>query len=123
MQIHLKETDIKLGVETKEWVLNEISKLEKFKDLFRNELWEESSSKKEKSKVQIWAEVGQSTFHHKGGKIYRAELQIHFPKKSVRAVDLEDDLRVAVTNAIKKLERQISDYKNLLVDKQKGSKR
>ena len=122
MQIDIKETDIKLGEALKEWIVKEILKLEKFKDLLKDELWKVAPSQKEKSKVHVWVEVGKSTFHHKEGKVYRAEIQIRLPKKSFRAVVLNDDLRIAVTNARKKIERQISDFKDLLVDREKHNK-
>ena len=123
MKINIKETDIKLGKPLKEWVIKKVGKLEKFKDLFKDGISKSLPNKKRKSKIEIWLEVGKESFHHREGKVYRAEAQMRFPKKSIRAVTLGKNLKTAVISLKKKLERQLGDYKDFLVDKQKKIKK
>jgi len=63
------------------------------------------------SLVEARVEVGKPSKHHRSGMVYYAEVNLKLPGKLLRAQANHLDLRYAINEACKKLERQIKKYK------------
>jgi ribosomal subunit interface protein len=98
MKIIIKTTNLKLNQALKNFIEEKVNSLEKFS----------------KSKVEAWVEIGKTTLHHQKGPFFRAECQMRFPGKSLRATALSKDLRPAITEVKDELQRQLKQYKNKL---------
>jgi ribosomal subunit interface protein len=61
--------------------------------------------------VQAWVEIGISTKHHQSGNIYRAEVQIRLPKKSVRAEVYAKDIFASIDAVKDELQQELKKYK------------
>lgn len=60
--------------------------------------------------------------HHKKGDVFRVEVNIAIPKKSImRVAEVADSIEGAFDVAYKKLERQARDLKDKEVSKRKGN--
>ncbi len=66
---------------------------------------------KGKPRVEVWVEIGRTTRHHQKGDIFRAEAQMRFPGKSIRAESERDDLKLAITEVKDELQRELKKYK------------
>lgn len=76
------------------------------------------------SVVQAWVEVGRTSLHHQTGRVYRAEVQIHLPGKSVRAEAIAENIFTAFNEVLDELQRELKKYKGKQAEKQeKGSRR
>jgi ribosomal subunit interface protein len=74
--------------------------------------------------VKINVEVGLDTHHHKKGEVFRAEISISLPpKKLIYASANDSDLYAAVVTVKKDVERQLIDFKETLVAKQRTGAR
>ena len=101
MKIHLKATNIDLTEPLKVYVEEKLGGLEKF--IGR---WDVEGA------VELWAEVGRTTRHHKKGDVFMAEADLRLPGKVLRAEDEDFDVRVAIDRVREKLERDIKKYKD-----------
>ena len=72
--------------------------------------------------VEARIEVGKPSRHHRTGLVFYAEINLKIPGKSLRAEVTNLDLSLAVNEAFKEMERQIKDYKDKIVTKNKNSK-
>jgi ribosomal subunit interface protein len=113
MKINIKATNIELNDSLRFWVQEKIGELEKFLGAFGPE----DLIAGEKEKVEIWVEIGKTTKHHLKGDVFRAEVQFHLPKKSIRAEAINADLRTAINEAKDELQREIKQYKGKRLDK------
>jgi len=105
MIIKIKATNIKLNEPLRIWVE------EKVRELKKNLVKFEDIPKKGRKKIDVRVEIGRTTRHHRKGDIFRAEIQIYLPKKLLRAVVKNIDLRSAIIEARDELDRQIRKYK------------
>lgn len=111
MKIIIKTTNVKLTPALTQYVQDKIGSLEKFiEDLVGKEYFEHFLGKG-KAKVEAWVEIGKTTRHHRKGLIFRAEVQLRFPGKSVRAEALSGNLRRAVAQVKDELQRELKEYK------------
>jgi ribosomal subunit interface protein len=108
MKINIKATNIELDDALRFWVEEKIGELEKFLGVFGPDNFFVG----EKEKVEAWVEIGKTTRRHLKGDIFRAEVQLHLPKKSLRAEATDIDLRVAINTVKDELQREIKQYKD-----------
>jgi len=119
MKIVIKATNIELNQALKDYIEEKINDLERFLEVFEEETYYNGFFGKGKPRVEAWVEVGRTTFHHQKGQVFRAEVQMHLPKKSIRAEAIADDLKLAVVEVKDELQRQLKKYKNKISVKEK----
>lgn len=56
-------------------------------------------------------EVGLTSFHHRKGKVHRAEIMLHLPGETLRAEEEAEDLHEAINITKEEMERQIKKYR------------
>ncbi|MBM3281573.1 MAG: ribosome-associated translation inhibitor RaiA [Candidatus Harrisonbacteria bacterium] len=100
MKIIVRATNIELTEPLKEYINMRIEPLSKF--LGKMDL---------EGAVEAQVEVGRMTHHHHKGDVFRAEVNLHLPKKSLRAESETYDARVAIDNVRDTLAREIKEYK------------
>jgi len=111
MKIIIKTTNVKLTSALRQYVQDKIDPLEKFvEDLFGKEYFNHFFGKG-KPKVEAWVEIGKTTRHHRKGLVFRAEVQLRFPGKSVRAEAFSGNVRTAVTQVKDELQRELKKYR------------
>ena len=69
--------------------------------------------------LDMRVEVGKPSAHHQKGQVFYAEANFKVPGKMFRAEDTDYDLFVAIDKVRKILERQVTEYKQKLVDTRK----
>jgi len=114
MKIVIKTTKIDLDDAQRLFLEEKINSLERYLDIFQDESYYDGFFGKGKPKVEAWVEVEKITQHHRQGRIFRVECQMRFPKKSLRAESLRDDLKLAIVEVKDELQRQIKQYKEKL---------
>ena len=116
MEIHLKYTNIPASAEIEAFILEKIGSLEKF--------IEEIGLKKQglKETVSAWVEVGKGSLHHQKGKVWYAECQIRLPRKSLRAVSNNYNLRAAIEEVKDEMRHLLEEYLNRQKEKAKEYK-
>lgn len=107
MKINIKATNIELNDSLRFWVEEKVGELEKFLGSFSPE----DSIAGEKENIEFWVEIGKTTRHHLKGDVFRAEIQLYLPKKSLRTEAINIDLRTAINEAKDELQREIKKYK------------
>lgn len=105
MNIQIKATNIELNESLRFWVEEKVSELKK------NLVKFEEAPQKGREKIEARVEIGKTTRHHRKGDVFRAEIQIYLPKKLLRAVVRNVDLRSAIVEARDELDREIRKYK------------
>ncbi|AWB10099.1 putative sigma-54 modulation protein [Thermodesulfobium acidiphilum] len=103
MQIVVKDKGVNLSEDLKNYTTNKISKLEKF---FKKII-----------EVQV---VLSKTSAKKNKQIFSAEVTIFAAGSTIRAQERSEDLRTAIDLVYDKLERQISKYKEKLVQRHRN---
>ena len=98
----------------REFVEEKIGSLEKYFDLLQ-----EVDDPSLVSKIEAVVEVGRTTLHHRKGDICRAEVLITFHRNKLRAAKSADDLEKAVVAVRDDLQRQITDFKEKMLDKKR----
>lgn len=120
MKINIKATNLDLTPAIRVYVEKKIGELDKFVQ----KVGHEYKPEKGKAVYEAWVEVERTTFHHRKGNIFRAEVQIRFPGKSVRAESKQDDLHLAINEVKDELQRQLKKYIGKQATKQrKGARR
>ncbi len=99
MEIRIKTTNIELTPAIEEYVNNKIGSIDKLLDGMKQ------------GAIKMKVEIGKTTQHHRKGDIFRAELNLTVPGKLLRTEAEEWDLRVAIDQAKKDLERKIRKYR------------
>ncbi|MEW5907594.1 MAG: ribosome-associated translation inhibitor RaiA [Patescibacteria group bacterium] len=99
MRVNIKATGIKLTPALTDFIERKIGSLDKFIS--------------HDGGVQVWAEVGVTTQHHKSGKIFRAEIQIPLPhiKDGLRVETTNIDLYTAVEDARDEIKNELQKIK------------
>ena len=113
MKIIIKTTNLKLNQALKNFIEEKVNSLEKFSKIFQQKYFN-SFFGKGKPRIEAWVEIGKTTLHHQKGPFFRAECQMRFPGRSLRATALSKDLRPAITEVKDELQRQLKQYKNKL---------
>jgi len=111
MKIVIKATNLELNQELRDYIEEKIGGLEKFAKVFQSENYYNGFFAKGKPRVEVWVEIGKTTRHHQKGDIFRAEAQMRFPGKSLRAESKRDDLKLAITEIKDELQRELKQYK------------
>ena len=111
MKIVIKATNLELNQELRDYIEEKIGGLEKFAKVFQNENYYNGFFAKGKPRVEVWVEIEKTTRHHQKGDIFRAEAQMRFPGKSLRAESKRDDLKLAITEIKDELQRELKQYK------------
>ncbi len=112
MKIIIKTTNLKLTSDLEGYIRKKINSLEKFVKILHSENYFNDFLGKGKPKVEAWVEVGKISQHHEKGPIFVAECQIRLPKKSLRSVAKNEDLKQAITEVKDELQRELKQYKN-----------
>ena len=115
MKIIIQTKNIKLNRALSEYIEEKLGSLEKFLEIiYDKEKYYNSYFGKGKSRLEMWLEIGKESQHHRKGPVFRAEAQIRFPKKSIRAEAVAKNLRQAITEAKDELQRGLKQYKEKL---------
>jgi len=100
MKLNIKATTIDLTPEITGYIEKRLGKIEPFIDALE-----------EKPVVRV--EVGKTTLHHESGLVYRAEIQVYYLGKVLRAVAEAEDLYAAVDQAQEEIIEEITARKKL----------
>ncbi|MBI2035636.1 MAG: ribosome-associated translation inhibitor RaiA [Candidatus Liptonbacteria bacterium] len=73
----------------------------------------------DRGSVLLRVEVARTTRHHKKGDVFRAEVNLDMPSKVLRAEAENNDIRIAVNEAYKKLEGEVKKIKGKLESKKR----
>ena len=111
VKIVIKATNLELNQDLRDYIEEKIGGLEKFAKVFQNENYYNGFFAKGKPRVEVWVEIEKTTRHHQKGDIFRAEAQMRFPGKSLRAESKRDDLKLAITEIKDELQRELKQYK------------
>jgi len=115
MKIIIKTTNIKLTQALRKYIEEKLNSLEKFAKIFQSEKYFNHFFGRGKPRVEAWVEIGKTTLHHRKGKIFWAECQIRFPKKSLRSTAQSKDLKLAITEVKDELQRELKQYKEKII--------
>ena len=111
VKIIIKATNLELNQELRDYIEEKIGGLEKFAKVFQSENYYNGFFAKGKPRVEVWVEIEKTTSHHQKGDIFRAEAQMRFPGKILRAESKRDDLKLAITEIKDELQRELKQYK------------
>jgi len=111
VKIVIKATNLELNQDLRDYIEEKIGSLEKFAKVFQSENYYNGFFAKGKPRVEVWVEIEKTTRHHQKGDIFRAEAQMRFPGKSLRAESKRDDLKLAITEIKDELQRELKQYK------------
>ena len=123
MTISIKATNLKLTPTIRQYIEEKIGSLAKFAKILSKEDGYDISLKKKQAIVEIQVEVGKTTFHHRKGKIFRAEVQLKMFKKNLRAESINENLFSSINEAKDEIERQIKQYQDKATVKYKRGAR
>jgi ribosomal subunit interface protein len=123
MKIIIKTKNTILTRAIEDFIKEKINPLEKFIKVLHNGEYVSPSSGKEKPALVAWMEIGKETKHHKKGPFFRAECQIRFAGKSVRAESFSKDLRAAITEVKDELQRELKKEKGKMISTKKRKSR
>lgn len=114
MNIIIKTKNIEMTPSLREFVEEKIQSLEKYFDFFQTD-----DDPALISEIEAAVEVGKTTLHHRKGDICRAEVLITFHRNTLRAAKSADDLEKAIVEVRDDLQRQITDFKEKMIDKKR----
>lgn len=123
MKINIKTKNTTLTRAIEDFIKEKINSLEKFIKILYNGKYKSPSSGKVKPVLVAWVEIGKETLHHKRGPFFRAECQIRFYGKSMRAEAVSKDLRVAITEVKDELQIGLKKQKEKIISKKKRKSR
>ena len=123
MKISIKTKNITLTQAIEDFIEEKISPLEKFIKVLYTTKHFSSSSGKVKLRAEAWIEIGKETLHHKRGPFFRAEGQIRFNGKSIRAESSSKDLRIAINETKELLKRELKKQQQRIIAKKKRKSR
>ena len=118
MRITIKTTNLKLTNSIYTYIKKRIGELEKF---IKNVGAKSQFFEKGKPPYEAWVEVGKTTHHHKKGNVFRAEVQMRLPGKSLRAESENIKLYAAIDETREEIERELKQYKEKQITLQNGS--
>jgi len=123
MKINILTKNIKLTPALKDFIEEKINPLEKFAKILYTEKYVNHFFGKGKPRVEAWIEIRKETLHHKKGPFFWAECQLRFPKRSTRVVAKREDLKLAITEVKDELQRELKEYKEKIMAKEKRGAR
>ena len=108
MKIIIKATNLKLTPSIKQYIETKIGGLEK---LIKASFYE------------AWVEIEKTTHHHYKGEVFRAEVQMRLPGKSIRAESVREDIYLAINEVKDELQRELKQYQEKQISKtRKGAR-
>lgn len=123
MKISIKTKNITLTRAIEDFIEEKISPLEKFIKVLYDTKHFSSSSGKVKLRAEAWIEIGKETLRHKRGPFFRAEGQIRFDGKSIRAESFSKDLRIAINEVKDIMQRELKKEQQRIIAKGKRKSR
>ena len=99
MEIIFKSKNFSLTPSTQDYVEKKIESLKKFLKKFNQEI------------MKAEVELGRTTYHHKSGDVFRAEINLSIDGKLIRAEAERDDIFVAIDEVRDDLEQEIRKLK------------
>jgi len=102
MNIIIKSSKLDLTPAIKEYIETKIGSLDRFLERFE-----------QKSEIKAEVEIARTTQHHRHGDVFYAEINLHLPRKILRAEHSDWDIRVAIDKAKGKLQQEIKKYKEI----------
>ena len=124
MKIIIRTKNIELNKALEDYITEKINSLEKFSKILQDkEKYFSHFFGKGKPKVEAWVEIERTTLHHKKGPVFRAECQMRFPGKSIRAEATSENLRLAINEVKDKLQREFKQYSEKMLSLTKRSQR
>lgn len=102
MEIRIKTTNFPLRPAVEDYIHKKIGGLEKFLEFMD-------------VGAEVWVEIGKTTKHHLKGDVYRAEVNLKFANKGLRAEAETGDIYAAIDMAKDALQQQIKKYKERTV--------
>ncbi len=114
MNIIIRTKNCDLTPSFKEFIEEKIGSLDKYSVMFQDDA--DHDPTKETAKVEAIVEIGKSTLHHRKGDFYEAECRLSFPGKLLTANATSEDLKSSVIDVREGLQRQITDYKDKLIE-------
>jgi ribosomal subunit interface protein len=122
MKIISKAKNTTLTQSIENFIDEKIGSLDKFiKALYDD--YQSPSSGKLKPEIKAQVEIGKETKHHRKGPFFRAECQIDFLGKNIRAEAFSKDLRDAIIKVKDELQVELKKQKGKLVSQRKRSSR
>jgi ribosomal subunit interface protein len=119
MKITIQTKNITLTQAIEDFIEEKINSLEKFIKVIYDGPHYSSSSGKEKAAVLALVEIGKETMHHRKGPFFRAECEINFPGKKIRAEAFSKDLRAAIVEVKDELQRELKEEKEKIISKRR----
>lgn len=98
MLIKIESKNIKLDEALIIWVEKKIGGLEKF------------LKKIDSAAIEARVEIGKPSKHHRKGPVWYAEVNLKVPRKLLRAVSIDKDLRTAINQVKDEIQQQIKKY-------------
>jgi ribosomal subunit interface protein len=123
MKINILTKNIKLTPALKDFIEEKINPLEKFAKILHNREYYNHFLGRGKPRVEAWIEIGKETLHHKKGPFFWAECQMRFPGKSIRVRARSEDLKVAINEVKDESQRELKEYKEKIMAKEKRGAR
>lgn len=99
MKIIFKSKDLEITDTIRSYTEKKISTLEKFLKNFNQEI------------ILAEIELGRTTWHHKSGEIFRAEINLSIDGEVFRAESEQDDLYASIDEVRDDLEQEIKKFK------------
>lgn len=118
MKIIIRTKNLKLTEDFQKFVEEKIGSLKKFINILKTE-----NGEKGKTLSEVFVEIEKENRHHKKGQIFRAEVQLHLPGKSLVAEERGEDLKKAIIGAKDELSREIKKYKLKTIETRRRSQR
>lgn len=106
MKFTIKETNLTLTSDEYVYIEKKLNSLDKF-------------LKHMDFIAEARVEVGKTSQHHRTGNVYRAEVQIHLPGKSIRSEAVAKNIMAAINEVKDELQREFKQYKQKQAAKQK----
>lgn len=103
MKITINATSIELTKDLESFINEKVKLLDKFLDIKKGE--------KRKTLDEVSVEIKKISDHHEKGKVFKAELQIHLPGKTLYAESTTSNLKLSISEAKEELQREIKRYK------------
>ena len=105
MKVSIKATNLELTEAIKQYVEDKMNMLDKYLD--------------DIAVMNCDFEVELTSNHHNKGNIFRAEVNLDFPKELLRVEKTEEDLYKAIDKVKDHLAEMIVKYKEKLLDKER----
>ena len=100
MKLIIKTTNFTLTPDIKEYLEKKIQSVDKF-------LKKKNS---DSDSIEARIEIGLPSQHHHSGNIYYVEINISLPGRLIRSTSQKDDIKTAIVDVKKKIQREIKKY-------------